>query len=206
MNMDNVVTLAGYVASSLVAVTFMMKMMIPLRKVAIVSNIAFIAYGLLGGLYPILILHTFLLPLNVYRLRQMQKLVADVKKSSKGYYSFEWLVKYMVKHEFKKDDVIFEKGDKADKMFYIQKGKLNLPDINVTLGAGDVMGEMGLFSPDKTRTAKAICIEDAVVYSISNDNIMQLYYQNPTFGFYLVQLLSKRYIENIQKLKGVSTT
>lgn len=202
MTLDTFVTVAGYVASGLVAVTFMMRMMIPLRKVAIASNVAFIAYGALGQLYPVLILHLFLLPLNIYRLRQMQKLVEDVKKSSKGYYSFEWLVKYMTKHTFKKGDVIFEKGDPAEKMYYIQEGTIVLPDVNVTLGAGDVLGEMGLFAPEKKRTARAVCESDVITHSITHDSIMQLYYQNPTFGFYLVQLLSKRYIENIQKLEN----
>jgi hypothetical protein len=40
----------GYLASLLVFSTFYMKTMLPLRGVAIASNIAFMAYGLTGGI------------------------------------------------------------------------------------------------------------------------------------------------------------
>ncbi len=58
---------AGYLASLLVFITFCMKTMVPLRIAAILSNVAFIAYAFYDVLYPILILHSFLLPLNVVR-------------------------------------------------------------------------------------------------------------------------------------------
>ena len=56
--------LFGYIASVLVFTTFYMKTMVPLRLVAIASNVAFIIYALWGRLTPILILHVLLLPLD----------------------------------------------------------------------------------------------------------------------------------------------
>jgi CRP/FNR family transcriptional regulator, cyclic AMP receptor protein len=61
------------IASALVLLTFMTKDMRLLRIVAILSNVAFIAYGALGGLAPILVLHLLVLPLNVVRLKELQK-------------------------------------------------------------------------------------------------------------------------------------
>jgi hypothetical protein len=63
--------LIGYAASALVLLTFAMTEMRPLRLTAILSNIAFISYGALHGLPPILCLHVVLLPLNVMRLCQL---------------------------------------------------------------------------------------------------------------------------------------
>jgi hypothetical protein len=60
----------GFVASGLVLATFAMKDMRRLRATAILSNLAFIAYGLLFGLLPVLLLHLVLLPLNLFRLAQ----------------------------------------------------------------------------------------------------------------------------------------
>jgi CRP/FNR family transcriptional regulator, cyclic AMP receptor protein len=60
----------GYLAASLVFATFCAKRMVPLRTLAIGSNIAFIGYGYLDGLWPILILHFALLPMNICRLQQ----------------------------------------------------------------------------------------------------------------------------------------
>ena len=58
----------GYFASALVLVTFCMRDMVSLRCVAIASNLAFIAYGALADLGPVLVLHLLLLPVNVGRL------------------------------------------------------------------------------------------------------------------------------------------
>jgi len=65
-----VTALVGYLAASLVFATFCTKRMVPLRALAITSNVAFMEYGYLGELWPILILHAAMLPLNVHRLRQ----------------------------------------------------------------------------------------------------------------------------------------
>lgn len=65
----------GYVAASLVGVTFYMKSMVPLRGFAIASNVCFILYAYLHvpQLYPVLILHLCLLPLNIKRLFELRR-------------------------------------------------------------------------------------------------------------------------------------
>jgi CRP/FNR family transcriptional regulator, cyclic AMP receptor protein len=62
----------GFFASSLVLLTFAMKNMRMLRIIAIFSNVAFIAYGILDWLPPVLSLHLLLLPLNLLRLKEIQ--------------------------------------------------------------------------------------------------------------------------------------
>ncbi len=62
------VDLAGYIASSLVFLTFYMRDMISLRVVALCSNLAFLIYGGALHLTPIFILHTALIPINARRL------------------------------------------------------------------------------------------------------------------------------------------
>ena len=61
----------GYLASGLVLGAFSMKNMIQLRIVAICSNLAFIAYGALLDLIPVVALHVVLLPMNTWRLWQV---------------------------------------------------------------------------------------------------------------------------------------
>ena len=58
----------GYVASGLVLAAFYMNDMVPLRVVALASNLAFIVYGLALDLTPIWLLHALLVPLNGCRL------------------------------------------------------------------------------------------------------------------------------------------
>jgi CRP/FNR family cyclic AMP-dependent transcriptional regulator len=190
------IEIAGYVASVFVAITFYMKTIIPLRMFAIFSNVAFIAYGFFGKIYPVLILHIFLLPLNAIRLYQMYRLVRRVRESSKGDCSMACLVPYMTKKRFGRGEVIFEKGAPGDAMYYIQSGRVQLVEIDKTAGPGEVIGEMGIFSPYKERTATARCEEDSEIYTIDEGKITQLFFQNPSFGYYLIQLSVKRFIEN----------
>jgi hypothetical protein len=57
----------GWLASGLVFATFCAKRMLPLRALAITSNLAFISYGYTDALWPIVILHAAMLPMNVVR-------------------------------------------------------------------------------------------------------------------------------------------
>lgn len=54
----------GYVACGLVLLTFSLQAMLPLRLVALCSNMAFIAYGWATRLMPILVLHCLLASIN----------------------------------------------------------------------------------------------------------------------------------------------
>src|SRR5262245_28347371 len=63
----------GFAAAGLVLATFCMRAMTALRWVAIASNLAFIAYGYLGNLPPVLLLHLLLLPINICRLTQLRQ-------------------------------------------------------------------------------------------------------------------------------------
>ena len=69
----------GWLASALVLATFCMRAMVPLRLMAIASNLAFIAYGASAGIDPVLMLHVLLLPLNALRLAQARSEVAAVQ-------------------------------------------------------------------------------------------------------------------------------
>lgn len=198
---SSLIELAGYLASFLVAYTFYMKTMLPLRCFAIASNVAFIVYGFFNELYPVLFLHLFLLPLNVTRLRQIKNLIKDVREASTGDFSLEWLLPYMHKSSYAKGAVIFTKGEDADEMLYIHTGKVRLTDIDgiaqpLIVNHGNLVGEIGIFAPHGKRTATAIADEDTDVYKVGQAGIVELYYQNPAFAFYLVKLITRRLIEN----------
>jgi hypothetical protein len=63
--------LVGYLASGLVLLTFTAKSMLALRILGILSNFAFISYGIIDAITPVLCLHAILLPLNIVRLAQI---------------------------------------------------------------------------------------------------------------------------------------
>ncbi len=190
---------AGYLASVLVAASFYMRTIIPLRLIAIASNIAFITYGIGAGLYPVIILHAFLFPLNIIRLLQMKNLIKSVREASGGNFSLQSLIPFMTREQTKQGDTIFSKGDFADKMYYICRGRVRLVEKDMVLEQGRLLGEMGIFSPFNSRTDTAICMDDDMeLYSITDSGVKQLYYQNPEFGFYLVKLITGRFISGFE--------
>lgn len=71
--MTAVSEVAGIIACALVLATFAMRDIRLLRLTAILSNVAFIVYGGLNWLLPVLVLHLLLLPLNVVRLREAER-------------------------------------------------------------------------------------------------------------------------------------
>ena len=62
----------GYAASCAVLATFLMRTMVPLRLVAILSNILFLVFGYIQNIHPVFLLHLVLLPINVWRLLALQ--------------------------------------------------------------------------------------------------------------------------------------
>ncbi len=197
------IDIIGYIASIFVAATFYMKTIIPLRIFAIISNIFFVTYGFFGALYPVLILHIFLFPLNIFRLVQMKRLIKDVQQAMDDDGAMKPLIPYMSKSYFEEGDVLFRKGDKADKMYYIASGSVKLTDLDISVSSGQILGEMGIFSPFRERTDTAVCESRLEIFTIDEDKIKQLYYQNPTFGFYLIKLLTKRFIANYIKMMNI---
>ncbi len=198
----SVAELLGYVASLLVFTTFYVKTMVPLRTVAIASNIAFMAYALMDQLYPVLVLHLTLLPLNVYRLIQILQMIRQVENAATSDMDLGVLLPYMSRTKRRRGDTVFKKGDRADAIYYLATGEIYLQEIGVTVGNGEVIGEISLFSPDQARTATAVCRTDCDLYALSAAKIQELYYQNPTFGFTLLRLITARLLENIELMRA----
>jgi len=193
--------LTGYLASALVFLTFYMKTMIPLRVVGIVSNVAFMTYGFDGHLYPILILHAILLPLNCLRLVQMRALIRKVHAASRGDLSMEWLVPMMRRRQCAKGEVLFRRGDPAKELYLVFSGSVRLLDLGVEIGPGKMLGEVGLFAPSHQRMDTAICESEVELGVMATDKVLELYHQDRRFGFYLIRLVSQRLLDDYASLR-----
>jgi len=191
----------GYAAAISTFVTFWMRTMIPLRIVGIAANCLFISYGYLDELYPVLFLHLMLLPLNLFRLRQMQRLVSKVKDASAGTMSFDWLKSFMTMNFYRNGEVLFRKGDVARDMYFTVSGRFRIPELGLEIGPGEVIGEIGIVTRENRRTQTFECIADGEALSISYDQVRELYFQNPTFGFYLLRLIGERLSQHVTNLE-----
>jgi hypothetical protein len=189
-------------ATIFVVATATMRTMIPLRVFGIMANLLLIAISIPTHNYPTMVLHAVLLPVNVYRLRQMLSLVRDVKRSVNSDLSMEWLKPFMTKRKFKAGDVLFYKDEKAEEMFYIVSGRYRLVESGIELPVGAIVGELGMLSPLGERTQTLECIEAGLVLSVTYSQVEELYVQNPEFGFFFLRLASARLFENIGTLEA----
>lgn len=192
----------GYFAALLVFTTFYMRTMVRLRMVGIASNVVFITYALLDGLVPILILHSALLPLNILRLVQLNRLVREIRLAAVGDLSLDALLPFMTRRTAKAGQVLFKKGELSREVFYLLRGRIRLEELGITVAEGETFGEISLFSETGERTATAVCEVECELLSISNDRVVQLFHQHPNFGFFLVRLITRRLIEDYERLEA----
>ena len=195
------VDILGYFGASLTICVYSMKRMIPLRVIGICANCVFISYGYLAEVYPQMALHAVLLPINIFRLREMLLIISKVKAASRSDQNMEWLKPYMTRQMVKRGEALFRMGDLSSDMFYTLTGRYRLTEIGQEIGPGQLIGEIGLIAPDNKRTLSFECIEDGELLTISYDQVKQLYFQNPEFGFYFLQLISQRLFKDIERLR-----
>jgi hypothetical protein len=199
----NIVTLLAVVGAIFHVATLLMRTMVPLRVSGIISDVFFIGYGVLATSVTTLLLYGLLLPINCMRLYQMLRLVKKARISAQGDLSMDWLKPFMTRRKYRKGDVLFRKGDRANEMFLTVTGKFLVIEIGVELPPGRLLGELGFLSPNNQRTQTVECTEDGEVLTITYDLLLELYFQNPEFGYYFLRLTSERLLQNIARLEGM---
>ena len=183
--------------------TLLTRTMVPLRVSNMISNVFFMAFGVLASDVRTFLLYLLLLPINAIRLRQMLTLVKKARDAVQGETSMEWLKPFMTQRKYRQGDVLCKKGDAANEMFLTVSGKFLVSEIGVELPPGSPMGELGFLTPNNQRTATIVCTEAAQVLTISYDRLLELYFQNPQFGYYFLVLTSQRLLQNIARLEGI---
>lgn len=189
--------LLGFVGVALSVASFLMKRMVPLRLLAIGANICFIGYAIAASAWPGLLLNAILLPVNAQRFWELRKLTREIEKASSDSPVGQWLLPQMERKSFKQGDVLFRRGDTADRLIYIAEGTARLSEIGRPVVAGELLGEIGLFSPDRKRTQTLVCESDGELYQMTDERLFQLHYQNPKLGFYVIRLLTQRLLSDV---------
>ena len=191
------------VAGLLVIVSAFVRTMIPLRWLAVGSNVGFIVYGVVHPSLLMVVLHAVLLPVNLWRVRQMVQLTRRVSNSTADRQQMEiWLRPYMRSRNYRAGQRIFKRGAVADRLYFLVSGRIELPEIARELEPGQMFGEIAFFTPDRRRSSSARCITPCSVLSIDEATFRQLVYQNPDFGLHVVRLIAGRLSEDRQRLQA----
>jgi CRP-like cAMP-binding protein len=108
----------------------------------------------------------------------------------------------MQRRRYLAGEVLFRRGERADTLIYIASGKLTLVEIDKPVGPGDLLGEIGLFSPENIRTQTLRADTDGELYDMTGEALFQLHYQNPKLGFYMIRLVIERLLKDVERQRA----
>src|ERR1700733_10274588 len=199
----NVANACALVGAIFFVATLLTQTMVPLRVANMIGCAFFAVFGALTGTVTTFLLYLLMVPINAYRLRQMLVLVKKARSATQGDTSMEWLKPFMTERKYRKGDVLFKKDDAADEMLLTVTGKFLVNEIGVDLPPGRLMGELGFLTPDNRRTATIECIEDGHVLTITYEKLLEIYFQNPQFGYYFLVLTSQRLLQNLARAGAI---
>ncbi len=177
----------------------LMKRMVPLRILALAATSLFLGNALVKDDWINVALQVTLLAVNAYRLWDLHHLLASLENATADTPLKDWLLPHMTKKVFKAGHVIFRKGEPAHDMVYVRKGRIRIDEIGQTLGSGSLVGEIGLFSEERRRTATVTCETHCICYTMTDEAIYLLYFQNPKLGFFLIRLIVQRLLRDLQR-------
>jgi CRP/FNR family transcriptional regulator, cyclic AMP receptor protein len=182
--------LVYYAALVLLGVGFFFPTIIWLRWLAIAGSAAIVLHGLMTPDYVAAILGVALAGINAWRLFEVRRLVGATREAtaaSGAPINMDWLLPHMETVALPKDTVLFHKDSAADAMYFISHGRVRFEEVDV---------EMGIFSHDKRRTATAKVMEDSSLLRISAERVRELYHQNPEFGFFIIDVITRRLMDD----------
>ncbi|MDQ2802957.1 MAG: cyclic nucleotide-binding domain-containing protein [Pseudomonadota bacterium] len=106
------------------------------------------------------------LTLLVVRLFQIRRVLASIHAAPGGEVDVRSLISYMKPERHAQGTVLFRKGSSGENAYYIAEGKVEFPELGISASPEGIFGEIGVFSPQRVRTASAVCASDAELYRI----------------------------------------
>ncbi len=192
--------LAAGIAIAMVVAGALCRTMLPLRWLAVGSNLGLMAYGALHPSPVTLLIAASLLPINLYRAVELTRLSRRVSRAGvAAEMAALWLRPHMKAKRFNAGQTLFNKGDKADSLYLLAEGRLELAGIGAEITPGRIFGEIALFSPEHRRTQTVRCVTACTVLQIHESTVRQLFYQNPAFAFHLMAMLAQGLGKDVER-------
>jgi len=132
----------------------------------------------------------------------MLKVLSDEEKMQ--------ISKMVTDKEATKKDIVHFSDDSADKIYFLKKGKVKLSKyseggkemILSILGPGEIFGETGVMGAESYGTVAEV-MEDAIVCSLSIDQLNNMLKNNPAFNFSVTKLIGLRYLKVQSRLESL---
>lgn len=182
----------GWGAGALVLTTFYLKTMVPLRCVAIASNVTFLSYGLMTGALPITVLHALLLPMNLWRLGQLHSQRARLRTMVQGGFPVSALQPYLTTRAEERGAVMSGKGKPGTELIILLSGYVLVLETGELLGPGSIIGDECVYGENPISSTTAVCRTDVQLASIPLGRAWDAFSANPEFAAHLLRLALRR--------------
>jgi len=121
----------------------------------------------------------------------------------------EELAEISEKKTYKKNDHVYERGDRAKHLFVVNEGLVSLrrfepgDDVGIAFEireSGGLFGAASFMNPQHY-TLTALCLEDSEVMAIDADKLSALCAKDPAVGYRLMHKISQVYFERYKTAK-----
>jgi len=134
--------------------------------------------------------------------RRLQEVRAEqMRHAEGGAQVLDWLLPHVTHKRAARGETIFRKGDLGSGLYYVQRGTVALEEIGVELGPRQILGEIGVFSPEHRRTCTARCLTDVDLFCLDSEQVKSIYYLNPQFALHVVQLIAQRLLADTDRVR-----
>ena len=93
--------------------------------------------------------------------------------------------------------VLFNRGDLADDMYMVASGKVWIAELNSMVGEGEIVGEIGIFSEARRRTASAVAVDECELVRIPREKALELSARRPSVGLSITHVIAERLAQNL---------
>ncbi|MFC1489569.1 Crp/Fnr family transcriptional regulator [Thermodesulfobacteriota bacterium] len=107
------------------------------------------------------------------------------------------------KKKYKKKEMVYQQGDRANHLYIITKGLVSLvefqPGDKVGIvfeerGRGEIFGCASFMKP-RNHTLTAMCVEDSEILVIETDPLIDLFEQDPEVGYKFIKNINQIYFD-----------
>lgn len=189
------------IAVILLLLAMTVKNMLPLRAIAFLGAIVFAAFAFIKASTILVVLALALLIIGGYRLFEVQNVSRKIRRTRHYGYEIEQLLPLMAEIELPPGQIIFSKGDHADRLFVLTSGEVEIVESGTRLSKGALFGEFGLFTGTGERTSTIRCVTDCTLRTMTSVEVDKLYFTQPEFALALVKIMATRMTKNIEALE-----
>jgi membrane protein implicated in regulation of membrane protease activity len=186
----------------LMLLSITVKNMLPLRAIAFAAAAVFTVFAFIKASTILVVLAVALLIIGGYRLYEVQNVSRKIRRTRHYGYEIEQLLPLMAEIELPPGQIIFSKGDHADRLFFLTSGEVEIVENGKKLPKDTLFGEIGLFTGTGERTSTIRCVTDCTLRTMTSVEVDKLYFTQPEFALALVKIMATRMTKNIEALES----